>query len=398
MKISVWSLLIVIGYHLWMSPVLAGPLNFGYLSWGQHSILEQDSVQLISHQSLLPAGDNLISLHKSLVEIESLGGNEVNVSDFLKSYLESKGLTVELQRVSSNPTVRDNVYAYLGSQRNTKVVLTSHIDTVNPFLPYYIEGDKIHGRGSCDAKSSVAAQIFAMLELMSEGKVQEGDLSLLFVVGEEIDGIGMKTVANKLNADWEVAIFGEPTENKLGVGHKGNFRFDVYAHGKACHSGYPQEGFSAIEFLLRQCVKLMDTDLPKSKLLGPSTINIGTIEGGAAANILAAEAKAEVFIRVAEDIETIRDIAEDLFDTEHSEIKVIQYSPPQYLDYDIPGMDTVVLAYATDIPYLSDRKMKIYLFGPGSIREAHGPNEYVTFSQLFEGLNGYKRMVMYNLR
>ncbi|KAK7678246.1 hypothetical protein QCA50_018715, partial [Cerrena zonata] len=199
-------------------------------------------------------GLSLLAFHKGLVEIPSVTLNEYSVSQFLKEYLEDAGLTVELQQVNADEKhakPRYNIYAYLGNTRDTKVLVTSHIDTVPPFVPYHIDGTKIYGRGSSDAKGA--------------GKLKEGDASLLFVTGEETGSAGMDK-AQLLNVNWTSAIFGEPTENKLGVGHK---------------------------------------DLPVNDLLGPSTINIGEVNIGVAINVLPENGTASVLIRVADDVDTI---------------------------------------------------------------------------------------------
>src|SRR5690606_17954531 len=156
-------------------------------------------------------------LHKSLVEIPSVTGDENAVSAWLAEYLISKNFTVETQVVGKDG--RENIFAYVGKTRATRVLLTSHIDVVPPYIPYKETINAIYGRGSSDAKASVAAQIVAVEELLAEKKIQEGDAALLFVVGEETTADGMRK-ANDLDVEWESVIFGEPTELKLAVGHK----------------------------------------------------------------------------------------------------------------------------------------------------------------------------------
>ncbi|KAH3670380.1 hypothetical protein OGAPHI_000895 [Ogataea philodendri] len=339
---------------------------------------------------------SLIELHKDITEIDSEVGNEYDVVHFLAGYLSDHGLTVELQTVAES---RENIYAYIGSSRDTKVLLTSHIDT-NPAgkIPYHVIGNEIHVRGACDAKGSVASQIFAFLELQRDGIITEGDLGLLFVVGEEYDGSGSLAAVTSLNATWSNAVVvGEPTENKLSVGHKGNFRFDVNAIGVASHSGYPEQGFSAVEFLMRRIELLLDTAFPHSNLLGPTTVNIGTFHGGISANLLAPSAKAEIYIRVADDINLVNDTVNEIFTTSHSNYSIVQMLEPQYLDYDIPGFETVACSYATDIPYFKRPGVKRYLYGPGSILVAHSPKEYLTVEDLYESVEGYKAIVQYNI-
>jgi acetylornithine deacetylase len=336
----------------------------------------------------------LIKLHKDLVEIESISANEHSVGQFLKGYLESKNFTVELSNVGKG---RDNVYAYVGKKRETKVLLTSHIDTVPPYIPYSVKGGKIYGRGTVDAKSCVAAMTIAVEELLSEGKVQEGDASLLFVVDEEVHGTGMKFANEKLGyKEWDSVIFGEPTEMKLGVGHKGILMVTLTAHGKAAHSGYPELGVSATETLIAALSELLNSTFPKSDLLGPTTVNIGKISGGVAANVLPAEASATIAVRVASDLKETNRIVYSLakkYGLETSEYYGVE---PQYLDYQVDGFESIILAYSTDIPNLKG-SFKRYLYGPGSIHVAHGADEHVPITELEDSVRGYKALLLHSL-
>ncbi|KAL0633790.1 hypothetical protein Q9L58_007329 [Maublancomyces gigas] len=339
----------------------------------------------------------LFSLHKSLIEIPSISGSEREVGEWLANYLISKNFTVETQSVSDDGG-RFNVFAYLGKNRTTNTLVTSHIDTVPPYIPYEYRGSSgsIHGRGSNDAKSSVASQITAVQELISEKIISEGDVSLLFVVGEETIGDGMKA-ANSLGPVWKSVIFGEPTENKLAVGHKGIVMFDVIAEGKASHSGYPQLGVNANSNLIRALYNLQNLGLPSSDLLGESTMNIGRIEGGVAANVISPYATASVLVRVAGDLgETVALIKKSVEDLP-VELKFLSVSyGPQHLDYEVEGFQTTVCSYGTDIPNLHGEH-KRYLYGPGSIITAHGDNEYILKSDLVEAVAGYKKLIKESL-
>lgn len=334
---------------------------------------------------------SLLKLHRSLVEIESISGNENVVAHSLASYLESAGLTVELQHVEDD---RYNIYAYIGKSRNTLLVVTSHIDTVPPFIEYSVHGSQIRGRGTCDAKGSVATQVIAFLDLLHLGSLKEGEVSLLFVVGEENTGIGMKTASAALGVKWDYAVFGEPTENKLGVGHKGIMLFDIEVFGKAAHSGYPHLGISATEILVPLLAKLQSANLPVSDLLGPSTINIGRIDAGVAANVVPAHAKATVAIRVADDLAQVTRIVHGILDNQdHVAPFKFLASEPQFLDFEVDGFDSIVLAYTTDVPNLSLPLKKRFLYGPGTIHVAHGDDEYVENQALLDAVDGYKRLI-----
>ena len=284
-----------------------------------------------------PVGNSaLLPLHKSLIEIPSITGDEKAVAEWLATYLVSRNFTVETQTVEGD---RENVFAYIGTERTTNTLVTSHIDVVPPFIPYRETSSAIWGRGSCDAKASVAAQIVAVEELWNEGAIREGDVAMLFVVGEEVTGDGMKT-ANALNPGWKTVIFGEPTELKLAVGHKGIAEFTILSEGKAAHSGYPQLGVNANSNLIKVLFKLDQLELPVSSLLGNSTINIGQIEGGVAANVVPAKAKAVGSVRIAGDLkETVRLINEAVASVEGVRIEWAErphYGPVE-LDHDVEG-------------------------------------------------------------
>lgn len=244
--------------------------------------------------------ESLFRLHRRLVDIESVTGNEYGVAKYLESYLSARNFTVELQWVKPvrNNIQRFNVLAYPGS-RNSRILLSTHIDTVPPYIPYSIRNrNEIWGRGSVDAKGCVATQIKAVEELLASGDIQQDDVALLFVVGEETGGDGMGK-ANELDISWEAVIFGEPTELKLVSGHKGGLTFTMRATGKAGHSGYPWIGENANSMLLPALSALERLELPSSEKYGNSTLNVGLIEGGVGANVLAETARAEIMVRIA---------------------------------------------------------------------------------------------------
>ncbi|WKT51417.1 Peptidase M20 [Fusarium oxysporum f. sp. vasinfectum] len=352
------------------------------------------SVQLpFSHESLKSSA--LLELHKSLVERPSVTGSEKHVTDFLQTYLQDAGFTVETQSVAKN---RDNILAYYNNTRKTKVLVTSHIDTVPPFWPYERRGDEIWGRGTVDAKGSVAAQIIAVQELFDKKEVNDGDVALLFVVGEETGGPGMGNV-NDLGLSWESVVFGEPTELKLARGHKGGLGFTIKANGKAGHSGYPETGSNAIDSLVRGLAALQKIDLPGSKEFGNTTLNVGRIEGGVAGNVIPASAYATGGVRVAGGTpEGIKDlILQAVEESDPSLVVEFSYGiGPVPTDYDVDGFETIVLNYGTDIPRLKGSH-KRYLYGPGSILEAHSAHEHLKVSDLEQAVEGYKKLISHAL-
>ena len=253
----------------------------------------------------------LFALHRDLIKIESISGNEHAVGKYLSDYLTAHNFTVEHHKVEplkshnealqlqDDESSRWNLLAYRGSSRKSRILVTSHIDTVPPFWPYKVRKEHdIWGRGSVDAKGCVATQIIAVEELLASEDVVDGDVAMLFVVGEEIGGDGMRQ-ANDLGLTWEAAIFGEPTELKLASGHKGALSFTISAKGKAGHSGYPWLSESAISMLIPALAALDNLQLLNSEKYGNTTINIGKMEGGVAANVIAEEASAQIQMRLA---------------------------------------------------------------------------------------------------
>ncbi|PMD24819.1 Zn-dependent exopeptidase [Hyaloscypha hepaticicola] len=359
--------------------------------------------QPIHDPALQSSSSPLLALHKSLVEIESITGHEHDVAQYLISYLSSQNLTVETQDVGpglDGRGTRQNILAYIGKQRKTKLLVSSHIDTVPPFWEYARQGDEIWGRGSVDAKGSVATQITAFEELREKGKIGEGDVGLLFVVGEETGGEGKSQLANDLGLKWDTVIFGEPTELKLASGHKGIGGFVITAKGKAGHSGYPELGKNAISMIVPALNELLNTQLPWSEKYGNTTLNFGTIEGGVAANVIAEEARAAVSMRIASGepaavekviLDAIQKAGEEL------DVKFLASYGPVHIDSDVPGFETIVVNYGTDIPNLKGDN-KRYLYGPGTILMAHSDHEHLKVSDLETAVKGYKALIEHALK
>lgn len=261
--------------------------------------------------------DSLLELHKELVTIKSVSGQEQKVGDFLKDYLTSKGFSTQLQQVKSIDNTpenekRFNLIAWPGSSKTpkAKVVLSSHIDVVPPHIDYGIEDGPItketivKGRGTADAKGSVAAMIIALEELLAAGKVHGDSVMFVLVVGEEIAGDGMVQFSRYIEdlphrPSFDSVIFGEPTENKLVCGHKGGLFCDLTAKGIASHSGYPWLGKSANELMIQAWSKILATDLGSTELYGNTTINVGLFQGGVASNVVPEHAMVKFAARVA---------------------------------------------------------------------------------------------------
>ena len=315
--------------------------------------------------------DPLFSFHRRLIEISSISGHEHDVASYLEEYLTARNFTVEKQKVeplqssvkgsgagsSDKLPPRYNILAYPGNLRKTRVLLSSHIDVVPPFLPYELrENDQIWGRGSVDAKACVATQTSALEELLASGEVKAGDVALLFVVGEEVGGDGMRR-ANDLGLTWETVIFGEPTELKLASGHKGFTNFIIRARGKAGHSGYPWLGENANSMLIPALLALQTLPLPSSEKYGNSTLNIGRMQGGVAANVIAENAEAEISIRIADGTpDQIRNVVSNAVRNIDDRLElqtVTQGFGPIHIDSDVEGLQFLFLLLSFSIVFLA---------------------------------------------
>jgi len=323
----------------------------------------------------------LFELTKTLVNIPSVTGLEGEIADFLCSYLKSQDFDLQEQKIEDG---RRNILATAGSA--PKVILCTHMDTVPPYFAASEDEYYIYGRGACDAKGIMASMIWAAQELKKDGLTEIG---LLFVVGEETNSIGAK-MANLLNVGSDFIIVGEPTENKLGIGHKGVITFKMTAKGKAAHSAYPQLGESAIEKLLNALQRIRTLDFGEDPVMGKSVLNIGTIEGGVAPNVIANYASSEVSIRIALPSEQILNKIKAVVNRK-AEIEVITQSEAQRL-FTVPDLEQVVLPYGTDIPHLKSFG-KPLLLGPGSALVAHTENEKIEKCQLLEAVEIYENLV-----
>jgi len=323
----------------------------------------------------------IFELAKKLIDIPSVSGSEGAVGDFLMQYLKDAGFTITLQEISS---ARNNILALTDSP--PKVLLCTHIDTVPPFFPATEDDEFIYGRGACDTKGISATMLTAANELLQSGVANFG---LLFVVGEETDSIGAKK-ANELNCGSEYIIVGEPTDNRLAIGHKGILAFELKATGKAAHSAFPELGDSAVHKLLDVISDLRSLELPTDEILGKSTMNIGQIQGGVAHNVVANKASTQISIRTVTEIAALVTAIEQIV-AEKCDLDIITKSEPQKL-HTIPGYETVVLPYCTDIPHLKNFG-KPMLFGPGSILVAHTADEKIPKQEMVDAVGHYVNLV-----
>jgi acetylornithine deacetylase len=325
-----------------------------------------------------------VALTRQLVDIESITENEAAVGHFLSTYLTGIGFQVEKMPVpQSAGRERFNVYAAASSDA-PDIVLSTHIDTVPPFIASREDDTYIYGRGSCDAKGIVAAQIAAAERLHAMG-VRVG---LLFLAGEERGSHGAK-IANTQPKGSRFLINGEPTDNRLALASKGSLNAVIRARGKMGHSAYPELGDSAIHKLIPVMDRVLRMKLPSDPEAGPSTLNIGLIEGGHAPNVIADEASATILVRLVGPGDKIRAALQEAVGDD-AEVDVTLEIPFQKLKR-IEGLPTMVAAFTTDIPALSNWGEPL-LLGPGSIHVAHTPDERLSKQEQRDAIDLYTQI------
>jgi acetylornithine deacetylase len=328
---------------------------------------------------------DVVELTRTLVDIPSVTEDEAEAGKVLLELLD--GLAAQWEgTVESMPVApgRFNLLAWWGEK--PAVTFSTHYDTVPPFFPSSEDAEFVYGRGSCDAKGILAAMLCATEKLLIEG---ERNIGVLFVVGEERGSAGALE-AGKHNRGCRYLINGEPTENRLAVGTKGALRYELTACGKMAHSAYPELGDSAIDKLLLALGRLKDLELPASSDLGRSTMNIGTLCGGRAPNVIADRAQAELLIRLVGDADEVRVPFTNAV-AGLAELHEVLHIPALRLGT-IEGFDTTSVAYTTDIPALIPAWGEPFLLGPGTIHVAHTDHERIGKLELSQAVSIYQRL------
>ena len=323
-----------------------------------------------------------VTLARQLVDIESITGNEAAVGNYLYGELCRLGYQTRKMAVEGD---RFNVYATAPEQANPGIVFSTHMDTVPPFIPSSEDPERIYGRGSCDAKGIIAAQIAASERLRQSGI----HVGLLFVVGEERDSLGAQVANEQAPKSCRYLVNGEPTENHLALASKGTLRVEVTAKGQMAHSAYPELGESAIDKLIPALTRLREMPLPRDPQVGPCTLNIGLIEGGRAPNVIPDYAHADLLYRLVGPSDELRhQIAAAAGDQ-------VEVSFPLELPFlrlrTVDGLPTMIAAFTTDIPKLTNWG-KPLLLGPGSIHVAHTDREFIEKKQLHEAIELYGKI------
>lgn len=336
---------------------------------------------------IYPSVMDVFALTRKLIDIESTTGMEAAVGEALTAELTQLGYNVERIAVEGD---RFDIWATSPEHAAPELALSTHMDTVPPFIPSSETADRICGRGSCDAKGIIVAQIAAAEKLKSEGIY----VGLLFLVGEERDSQGAQT-ANQQPRGVKFLINGEPTENKLAIASKGTLRVELVAQGKMAHSAYPELGESAIEKLLDALHSVRQLKLPVNPKAGPCTLNIGQIEGGRAPNVIPDRAIAQLLFRLVGPAEGLcQQITDTVAGKANAEFKL----EIPYLELEtVPGIETMIAAFTTDIPALT-RWGQPLLIGPGSIHVAHTDGEYIEKKQLLDAIDLYARIARYLLQ
>jgi acetylornithine deacetylase len=326
-----------------------------------------------------------VQLTRRLIDIESITYGEGAVGEFLAGLLDERGFAVERMAVSAAgegkaTTDRFNVYASAVGE-TPDVVLSTHMDTVPPFIASSEDDEHIYGRGACDAKGIIAAQIGAAEKLRAGGV----KAALLFLVGEERDSLGAK-VANEQPKGSRYLINGEPTDNRLALASKGSLRGVVRARGRMAHSAYPELGESAVHKLVEALGRVLAVELPTLDGVGPSTLNIGLLEGGRAPNVIADAAEAQVLVRLVGPSEPTRRALEAAVEglAEIDFTLEIPFVRMRAVD----GLETMIASFTTDVPALTNWGEPL-LLGPGSIHVAHTPHERLSKRELFEAIDLY---------
>jgi acetylornithine deacetylase len=316
----------------------------------------------------------------ALVQLDSTTGREQQLCGWLAGFLLERGYHVSEQPVADG---RFNVFARLDAV--PRIVFSTHVDCVPPYVPFRQERGLLFGRGSCDAKGILAAQVAAVERLRAGGELRVG---LLFVVGEERGSDGARVANEHAPEGVRFLVNGEPTDNRLGIATRGVLRVRLRASGRAAHSSFPELGESAIDKLLDALMVLRGVALPEDPVLGRTHYTVGLIEGGVAPNVVSPHASAELFFRIVGESAPVRAALNVI--EQFVAIEPILDIPAVRM-HTIPGFDTAVFPCPTDVPLLT-RWGTPLLLGPGSIHVAHTDDEHVPVDELRHAVELYEEI------
>ncbi|CAM0139870.1 unnamed protein product [Umbelopsis sp. WA50703] len=351
-------------------------------------LFERDAAANISLQN-----PELFEFHRNIMAIDSTSGHETSATDYIANHLRSLNYTVELQPVH-NPALnssirRENIYAYLGSNRTTRLLINSHVDTVPPYYPPSDDNENVYGRGANDAKGQIAVQLFAIEQLRKANKLQEGDLAILWDVGEEeyADGI---TAANSLNITPIWSITGEPTESYQATGHKGGFTFYLNSTGQTAHSSVPQLGRNAIVQLISAYNEVVNQKFAAESFWVNTTISLDKIQGGLVPNQVPDNAIGTVNVRNAANATLVwKELKEAFGKIPHISL-ILNATMTNPIKFDVikNWREEKVMPYGTDLASWTGKNYR-FLIGVGSITTAHTDHEFVSKKEMLEAVDYY---------
>ena len=325
---------------------------------------------------------DVVALTRALADLDSTTGREAAAGTLLSRLLDARGYRVTRQPVEGD---RFNVFAALGD--DPRVVLSTHYDCVPPFYQSRVEGGVLIGRGVCDAKGILAAQVAAAERLRQRGETR---VALLFVVGEERGSDGARVANQSAPPGVRYLVNGEPTDNRLGIATRGILRVKLVASGRAAHSSFPELGESAIDKLLDALMVVRGVELPEDVELGRTHYTVGLIDGGVAPNVVSPHAEAELMFRIVGEAAPVREalnVVEGLVTIEHV------LDVPAMRMHRVSGFETAVFPYTTDVPLLNNWGLPL-LIGPGSIHVAHTDHEHVAIDELRHAVDIYEALVV----
>lgn len=322
----------------------------------------------------------------ALMEVDATSGQEEAIVEATAALCARLDLPV--RRLPVEPG-RDNLSV---GPEGARVLLCTHLDTVPPHIPARREGDVLYGRGACDALGCAVSMLHALRMLREAGYTEH--VACLLVIGEETDHAGARAVARGHDARPEHIILGEPCGLHPAVGQKGLLKVRLHATGLASHSAYPEQGSSAVHHILDALQALRDTPLPADPSLGETTVNVGTVHGGVAPNVIAPEAEAVVLARCAAPVDAVLGEIEGRLPPGVTCEELGRAEPFEFLaDERLLGVGPgAAVPFNTDAHSLAPLGAKMTLMGPGDMRCAHADGEQIAVGELADGATAYARV------
>ena len=339
------------------------------------------------------------------------------VADYLKNRARKAGLEIETQATNSG---RDNLIVRLKplGQATHRIILAPHMDTVGGDLDKIFrptkKGERLHGRGACDTKGSVAVMFHAMEHLAKRHRPANTEIVFIGFVDEECNQTGSRAFS-KLKLKANLALVGEPTRCRVVTAHKGDLWLRLSTRGKAAHGARPELGRNAVHTMAK-CIDAIETEyaqnLEKKRhpVLGPPTINTGIVRGGSQPNIVPDVCEADLDRRTlpGESFTTIsREIGEVL------KKRGLKARLTNVKGYTCPAMETdptlpmvqqfmrtvrqtkpLGVDYYCDAAIIATTGVPAIVWGPGDIAQAHTADEWISIRQLERGMDVLTRFLL----